>query len=485
MTLLMVLAYFLVTVLIGWLAKRRVRQSTDQFFVAGREVGTFTNSWAFLATLASGGTVMAAVGMTLFLGLPYTVSLAAGAPLGFAVAAFLVARPMRRVGKYTVPDFFNERFANPLIRVLAPVIIVIASTAYMVAQLTGSGIIANAILGWDYKIGVLVTGLIFVLYTSLGGFLSVTWNDVLQGVLMVVMVVVFAVVAYFSVPSFGEVYARTTNEFPSYGSVGGGLSSWSYIGGFVTSATSICVLPHVVMRVYSARSTRSARLSLNYAMILYGVIVLSVAFVLAPIATTLPNIARLQPDTVFFALSASVLSPALQGLMAAAVLAAVMSTTAGLLMACNSAIGNDLYARVINPRASSKQVVRVATLSTWAIGIIATLLALNPPEFLVVLYVAAVGFLASAFFAPMILGIWWRRCTSAGAAAGMVAGAGSFLACYLGFDMPDSSEILIGIPVSIAVTALASLTHRPSARERAVLATAHGATTSTAPGATH
>ncbi|PXY23190.1 hypothetical protein BAY59_26180 [Prauserella coralliicola] len=485
MTLIMVLGYFVVTVLLGWLAKRRVRQSTDQFFIAGRAVGTFTNSWAFLATLASGGTIMAAVGMTLFLGLPYTVSLAAGATLGFAAAALLVARPLRRVGKYTVPDFFNERFNNPLIRVAAPVIIVIASAAYMVAQLTGSGIIANAILGWDYKLGVLVTGLIFVLYTSLGGFLSVTWNDVLQGVLMVVMVATFAVVAYFSVPSFGDIYAQTIDEFPSYGAVGGALSNWSYIGGFVTSATSICVLPHVIMRVYSARSTRSARLSLNYAMILYGVIVLSVAFVLTPVAATLPNIAELKPDAVFFALSASVLSPALQGLMAAAVLAAVMSTTAGLLMACNSAIGNDLYARVINPRASSKQVVRVSTVSTWAVGIIAILFALNPPEFLVVLYVAAVGFLASAFFAPMILGIWWPRCTSIGAAAGMVAGAGAFLACYLGLDLPNSSEVLIGIPVSIAVTVLASLTGRPSAREQAVVAKVRGTATAATAGGDH
>ncbi|TCP47324.1 SSS family transporter [Tamaricihabitans halophyticus] len=483
MTLTMVLAYFAVTVLIGWIARRRVRRSTDEYFIAGRSVGTFANSWAFLATMASGGTIMASVGMTLFLGLPYTVSLAAGAPVGFAIASILVARPMRRVGQYTVPDFFNVRFANPVIRWASPIVILIASTVYMVAQLTGSGIIATVLLGWSHETGVIITGVIFVLYTSLGGFLSVTWNDVLQGILMVVMTVAFGVIAVFSVVNFADTFSRAAEQYPSYGMMGGGLPFWSYIGGFVTSAATICVLPHVIMRVYSARNTRSARLSLNYAMILYGVIVLSTALVLAPVATTLSNVEELKPDAIFFALSGNILPPFLQGLLAAAVLAAVMSTTAGLLMACNSAISNDLYARLLRPGASSSQVVRVATLSTWLVGVVAILLALNPPDFLVVLYVAAVGFLASAFFAPMILGIWWRRCTSRGAAAGLLGGVLSFAVAYFFFELPDSTEILIGIPVSFAATIAVSLTGSgPSAEQRALMESAHSSAEHPSPG---
>lgn len=474
MTITVVLAYFAVMVAIGWYATIRARRSTREFFVAGGSVGTFTNSWAFLATLASGGTIMAAVGMTLFLGLPYTLALAAGSPVGFAIASILVARPLRRVGRYTVPDFFRARFDSAVIRWVAPLVIVIASTVYMVSQLTVSGIVATALLGWSHEVGVLVTGLIFILYTALGGFLSVSWNDVFQGFLMVTMTVAFAVIAVLAVPSFPAVFAAAVAEFPAYGAVSGGLPVWSYVGGFVTSATTICVLPHVIMRVYSARSARSARLSLNYAMILYGIVVGAVALVLAPVAATLPGVAGTKPDAVFFALSGALLSPFLQGLMAAAVLAAVMSTTAGLLMACNSAIANDVFARILRPDASERRVVLVAMASTWVVGIVATLFALDPPEFLVVLYVAAVGFLAAAFFAPMILGIWWRRCTSAGAAAGMVTGIVSFSAAYLVLDLPSSSEILVGIPMSLAATVVVSLAGpAPSAAERAVADRAH------------
>lgn len=474
MTIAVVLAYFAVMVALGWYATSRASRSTSEFFVAGGGVGTFTNSWAFLATLASGGTIMAAVGMTLSLGLPYTLALAAGGPVGFAIASILVARPMRRVGRYTVPDFFRARFDSAVIRWGSPLVILIASTVYMVSQLTVSGIIATALLGWSHQVGVLVTGLIFILYTALGGFLSVTWNDVFQGFLMVTMTVAFSVIAILAVPSFPDAFITATAEFPTYGTVGEGLPVWSYAGGFVTSATTICVLPHVIMRVYSARSARSARLSLNYAMILYGIIVGAVALVLAPVAATLPNVAGTNPDAVFFALSEALLSPFLQGLMAAAVLAAVMSTTAGLLMACNSAIANDLFARLLRPHASERKIVQVAMVSTWAVGIVATLFALDPPEFLVVLYVAAVGFLAAAFFAPMILGIWWRRCTSAGAAAGMVTGIVSFSVAYLLFDMPSSSEILIGIPMSLLATVVVSLLGPPPTTiERAAADRAH------------
>ncbi|BBG04798.1 MULTISPECIES: sodium:solute symporter family protein [Pseudonocardia] len=474
MAITVVLVYFVVIIAIGLYARRRAAASTDEFFVAGGTIGTFTNSWAFLATLASGGTIMAAVGMTVFLGLPYTVALAAGGPVGFAMASILVARPMRRVGRYTVPDLFRARFDSAVIRWAAPVVIVIASTVYMVSQITVSGIIATALLGWPHEIGVLVTGGIFILYTALGGFLSVTWNDVFQGFLMVGMTVAFAIIAIVSVPSFTDVFVTATVEFPSYGAVGEALPVWSYVGGFVTSATTICILPHVIMRVYSARNARSARLSLNYAMILYGVIILAVTLVLAPVSTTLPGVREMSPDTVFFALSGAMLSPFMQGMIAAAVLAAVMSTTAGLLMACNSAIANDLYARILRPGATQRQTLLVATVTTWVVGIVATLFALDPPEFLVLLYIAAMGFLSSAFFAPMVLGIWWRRCTSAAAAAGLVVGAASYAVVFLALDMPSSSEILVGIPMSfLAVVVVALAGPAPTAEEVAVAERAH------------
>lgn len=453
MTLAIVLCYFAVLVVIGVYAHLRVRNSTDQYFVAGRSLGTFMNSWAFLATLASGGSVMASVGTGIALGLPYGAALVAGSPVGFAVASVLVARPLRKLGKYTVPDYFTTRFNSRIIAWAVPILIVVGSTAYLVAQLKGASLVAERLLGWHYDQAIWLVGVVFILYVALGGFLSVTWNDVFQGILMFVMLVGFAVIAFVKMPDFGASFTAAMHKYPSIGGTASPLPFSSYVGGFLTFATAISVLPHVIMRVYSSRNVRSAKLSLNYAMLVYAIMMVCGALILIPATVTMLRHINLdEPDSLFLDLSQAVLPSALNGVVAAAVLAAIMSTTAGLLMACNSAIAHDIYKKLLRPNAGERQVIRVAFGATWVIGLLAIIFALNPPKFLVVLYTAAVGLLASSFFAPMILGIWWRRCTTAGATAGLLGGAVSFLLVFTLLDMPDSTQILVGLPVSFIAT---------------------------------
>lgn len=459
MTLAIVLSYFGLLVVIGYLAWRKVRGSTDQYFVAGRSLGTFVNSWAFLASLASGGSMMAGVGTGLALGMPFLAAMTAGAPVGFVVASVLVARPLRRLGKYTVPDYFEARYGSAMMRWLVPILIVAASMAYIVAQLKGASIVASYLLGWEYTTGLWIAGIIFVLYVSIGGFLSVTWNDILQGILMFSMVAGFGVATYAAMnDGYTTTFRDALVEYPVLGVADIGLPVWSYVGAFLTWATAISVLPHVIMRVYSSRDVRSARLSLNWAMLIYGSMMLVGFLILMPAAATLlTDLDTTDPDAAFLQLSEHVFGPVGQGIVAAAVLAAIMSTTAGLLMACNSAIGHDIYSKLIRPEAPEREVVRVATGATWVVGIGAIMLAMNPPEFLIVLYTAAVALLASAFFAPMVLGIWWRRTTTAGALWGMVLGAISFAIAFFGFDMPYSTEILVGMPICFAATIAISL----------------------------
>lgn len=461
MAIAMVAIYFAVLVVIGVMARRRIKGSTDEYFVAGRNIGTFGNSWAFLASLASGGSVLATTGTGLALGWPYGAALLAGAPVGFVVASVLVAKPLRTLGRYTVPDFFRWRYESRLIAWVVPIIIVAASMAYIVAQLKGASIVASYVLGVDYRWGLWGAGLIFVLYVAIGGFLSVTWNDIFQGILMVAAVAGFAVAAFSALDGYGTAYGEAMDRFPNLGQFTS-LPIASYIGGFLTWAVAISVTPHVIMRVYSARDVRSARVSLNVAMLIFAVMMLAITFVLTPAAAVLlADIDLSNADAVFFALSEVVLNPMLQGIVAAAVLAAIMSTTAGLLMACNSAIAHDVYARLLRPGASEKQVVRVAGISTWVVGVASIVLAMNPPEFLVVLYTAAVGLLAASCFAPMVLGIWWSRSTTAGAVAGLLAGSISFAIAFVGFDMPPSSEVLIGLPLSVLAMVVVSLATSP------------------------
>lgn len=458
MSIMIVLIYFAILIAIGLLARRRVAGSTEEFFIAGRSLGTFVNSWAFLASLASGGSILAATGTAVALGLPYFTALVAGAPVGFVVAAVLVARPLRRTGRFTVPDYFRLRYNNKFMSWAVPIIVVLASGAYLVAQLKGASIVGSYVLGWDITASLWATGLVFILYVSIGGFLSVTWNDIFQGILMFSMIVGLSVVVLTSVGDPIVAFESATTQFPSLGSVSDGVPVLSYVGGFLTFATAMSVLPHVIMRVFSAKNEKSARKSLNYATIIYATMMFLVLFVISiGAAVILDDIDTSNPDAAFLELTDQLLPSLWQGFVVAAILAAVMSTTAGLLHACSAAIGHDIYNRILKPQASERQVVRVSFVATWVIGLSCIVLTLNPPDLLIVLYTSAVGLLASAFFAPMVLGIWWTRANSIGATAGMAAGAIAFgLAYFLG-NVGPSTEILFGLPISFLVTIVVSL----------------------------
>ncbi|NYF97682.1 sodium:solute symporter family protein [Janibacter cremeus] len=458
MTLLVIALYFVFLSVIGWLAYRRVKGSTDQFFVAERSLGTFVNSWAFLASLASGGSMLAGVGTAMALGFPYIAATTAGAVVGFVVASIVVAKPLRALGEYTVPDYFRARFQSRIIAWVVPLIILVGSMAYLVAQLKAASIVTEYALGWDYSVGVIVTGLLFTAYVSAGGFLAVSWNDVFQGILMFAGLVGLIIAALGTIDGFSGSFNMALTDYPALGTGSGtDVSPATYVGAFITGVTVMSVLPHVIMRVFSAKSVKSAKVSLNVSMLIYAAMMLGSATVLTVAATTIPSVTSESGDEAFLLIVEKVLGPVGQGVIMAAVLAAIMSTTAGLLMVCNAVVANDIFSRVLRPEAPQRTIVRVAGGATWIVGVLAILLALNPPDLLIVLYIAAQGFIAASLFFPMVLGMWWSRCTTSGAIAGVIGGAVIFAIMFAWGGLGTSAEVVVALPASLILTVVVSL----------------------------
>ena len=143
----LVVVYLAACIGIGVWVSRRVLTSRDEYWVAGRRIGTTVNSLAIMASLASGGSIIGVMGLAYSQGIPATLALFAGAVLGFPLASILVARQLRNFGKYTITDFLAFRYPSPWVRLLVPVSIVVAFTIYIVAQLKAAGITATALLG--------------------------------------------------------------------------------------------------------------------------------------------------------------------------------------------------------------------------------------------------------------------------------------------------------------------------------------------------
>ena len=247
----LVLLYLAGCIGIGIFASRRVLGSSEEYWVAGRRIGTVINAMAIMAALASGGSIIGVMGLAYRRGVPATLALFAGAVVGFPIASLLVARQLRNFGKYTITDFLSYRYPHAVVRYLVPTLIVIAFTIYIVAQMKAAGITAEALLGIRYEVALTLATLVFILYVSLGGMLAITWTDVIQGMLMLVVVLGTAAVLIGRAGSPMAIMAEATSRAPELGQVVHQPVS-SYLGNFVIWATAIAVIPHIVMRVFTA-----------------------------------------------------------------------------------------------------------------------------------------------------------------------------------------------------------------------------------------
>lgn len=455
----LVIGYLVACILIGIWVSRKVLVSRDEYWVAGRRIGPWVNAMAIMAALASGGSILGVMGYAYYKGIPATMALFAGAVLGFPLASVLVARPLRRFGKFTITDFLSWRFPHPIIRIGVPVVIVISFTMYIVAQMKAAGITANALLDIPYDQALTISTLVFVVYVSVGGMVAITWTDVVQGILMVA--VVLGTAAYFMVTAGGpvEVFQAGLEAAPALGEAGE-RSLVTDLGSFAIWAAAIPVIPHVVMRVYTAKDAHGARISLNLAMIFYCLIILAATLIIVPMGKTLfPELG--DSDQIFLKVMDTQFSPLISGLAVAAVLAAVMSTTDALLLACSSAVAHDLIGNLWGEKLSQKAIGRINILVVWIIGLIAMTLAFDPPKLITAYYTDAIGALSAGLFVPVVAGLWWRRANLWGGVAAFSLGVLTYVVLAFEPDMPKRSGILIALPVSFLAMWIGSLLTAP------------------------
>ena len=438
--------YLLTCMAIGLVVARRALVSNDDYWVGGRSIGVSMNALAIMAALASGGSIVGVMGLAYSKGIPFALSLFSGAVIGFPLASVLIASPLRNFGKYTITDFLAFRFPHPIIRVGVPLVIIFTFTIYIIAQLKAAGITAEGLLGLPYHQGVVLFTIVFIIYVSFGGMLAVTWTDMFQGALMIVIIIGTAFYLTINNDLNTLPLIEATNQSPDLGSLEK-QSLISYIGSFVIWAAAISVVPHIVMRVYSSKDSYSAKLSLNVAILLYSVMILSSLFVIVPMGKILfPDLQ--DADMVFLRVVETSFPPMVRGLAVAAVIAAVMSTTDALLLACSSAVAHDIFGYFL-PDLEERVNNRIRVYSTWLIGLLAMAFAFDPPALITVFYSSAIGILCAGLFVPTIAGIWWKDANTTSGICAFLFGIVTYIIVQFLPGLPALSAILFALPASL------------------------------------
>ena len=469
--------FIAITLGITYWAARRTR-TTEHFYAAGRTVSPGQNGFALAGDYMSAASFLGIAGLvstTGFDGLIYST----GWLVGWPVVLFLIAEPLRNLGKYTFADVVAVRLRQVPVRIAAAIGTLATVTFYLIAQMVGAGGLIKLMFGLSYETAIIIVGAAMIAYVLFGGMLATTWVQIVKAFLLLggAFILAMLVLAKFGFnPSrlFGAAAAKYGDAVLAPGKLVS--NPWDAISLGMALMFGTAGLPHILMRFYTVPDARAARTSVFYATGLIGFFYL-LTFVLGFGAMVLVG-----PDAIKSVdKGANMAAPLLAefiggtpflGFIAAVAFATILAVVAGLALAGASALSHDLWVNVVKRgKASGDEELKVARVATVILGIAAVVLGITFKGQNVAFMVSlAFAIAASGNFPALVLAIFWRRFTTAGAVASMLTGTlATLLLIWLSPTIqvdvlhrasawfPLKNPALVTIPLGFAVGILVSL----------------------------
>jgi sodium/proline symporter len=455
---------------IGWRGYRNTSDLPD-FVLGGRRLGSWVAALSAGASDMSGWLLLGLPGYAYLAGLE-SLWLAFGLVLGTWLNWRLQAPRLRVYTEYagnslTLPEFLANRFhdGSGVLRGVSALFILLFFLFYTSSMLVAGGKLFEAVFHLPYQWAVLMGAMTIVLYTSVGGFLAVSWTDLVQALLMAGALLLVPLLALSSPGGAG--LAGLERLDPQL------LDIFTDRAGKPLSAIAIISLlgwglgyfgqPHILARFKAIRSTRhipgARRIALSWAAL---TLLAAILVGLAGIPYFDPPLA--DPETVFIELVNLLFHPLIGGICLAAVLAAIMSTADSQLLVASSTLTEDFYKTLVRRQAGSRELVLIGRGAVLLLALIAVVLALNPESSVLGLVAYAWAGLGAAFGPTLLLSLYWRRMTRSGALAGILGGGLTVVVWkQLEGGLFDLYEIVPAVLISLLAIVVTSLLSPPPA----------------------
>ncbi len=426
--------FIAITLGITYWAARKTR-TTEDFYAAGRSITAGQNGFALAGDYMSAASFLGIAGLvstTGFDGLIYST----GWLVGWPVVLFLIAEPLRNLGKYTFADVLAARLKQTPVRIAAAVGTLATVIFYLIAQMVGAGGLIKLMFGLTYETAVMVVGAAMIAYVLFGGMIATTWVQIVKAVLllggatllalMVLSKFGFSPLALFSAAAsqYGDAMLAPGKQV---------ANPWDAVSLGMALMFGTAGLPHILMRFYTVPDAQAARKSVFYATGLIGFFYL-MTFILGFGAMVLVGPDAIRAVDKGGNMAAPLLAETLGGtpflgFIAAVAFATILAVVAGLTLSGAAALSHDLWVSVARKgQASAHEQLRVARIATVVLGVIAVGLGIvfkgQNVAFMVSL---AFAIAASSNFPALLLAIFWRRVTTAGVVTSMVLGTASTL----------------------------------------------------------
>ena len=461
------IAVYLVAMLALGVAAYRFTDNFKDYILGGRQLGRWVTALSAGASDMSGWLMLGLPGAVYLYGLNQiwiAIGLVAGALFNWRFIARRLRRYTEAAGDaLTLPDYFENRFddRSRVLRVASAFVILIFFTIYTSAGLVSGAILFEQVFGLDYHWALAIGAVSILGYTAIGGFLGVCWTDTVQGVMMFFALLIVPAVAMSAMGGLALATGSAVDAGPA--GVLDVFHDVSLVGAISLMAWGLGYFgqPHILARFMAIRDERSIPgaqlIGMTWMVLaLYGAVATGLAGIGYFAAAPLSN-----PETVFLALSQALFSPAVAGVLLAAVLAAVMSTVSSQLLVSSSVIAEDFWKRLFRPRAEAPELLKVGRGSVVLISAAAILLALDRDSTVLSLVAYAWAGFGAAFGPVVILSLFWGRMTRNGALAGMIAGAVTVIVWkQLSGGIFDLYEILPGFVAGMATIIAVSLAGR-------------------------
>lgn len=456
---LFVLIVGLTLVITYWAAKRT--KTTSEFYTAGGGLTGWQNGLAIAGDYLSAASflgIAGAIALSGFDGFFFSI----GYLVAYLVVLYIVAEPLRNLGKYTIADMISARFEQKKVRGIAALSTITIVIFYMIAQLVGAGALIQLLLGIDYWIAVLIVGVMMTTYVLFGGMTATSWVQIIKAVLLMLGTVIISILVLlkfnFNIFTMFEEMKTLTPLGADYLNPGvkytNPIDTISMMAALVLGTAG---LPHILMRFFTVKDAKTARSSVVTATWVVG------AFYILTIFLGFGAAAFVGSETIISAnaagnMAAPLLAEALGGdflmsFVSAVAFATILAVVAGLVLSGASAFAHDIYGQIIKKgKITERQQMLAARYASIGVSVLSIILALFAQKMNVAFLVSLAFCVAASANLPVIIyTIYWKNFNTVGAISGMLTGLLTALVLVAispsVLNPEPGAAILVGTPI--------------------------------------
>jgi sodium/proline symporter len=408
------------------------RGGEKEYFLGSRELGPWVSALSAGTSDMSAWVLMGLPGAIFAFGMGQAW-IAIGLATGYILSWVFVAPRLRQFSitsndAITLPQYLTNRFLskNKTLQVVCAVIFIVAFALYTAVHVLASGKLFNIVFGMELNFAMVLSALLIVAYTFLGGFKAVSWSDMFQGLLMLAALMTAPIFALAVIEPGSFAAANLQENY--WNLLSSGRLDWASWTDILTGfgwGLGYFGMPHIIIRFMAIRSQREVKKSAVIG--ISWTILILIFSVMAGVAGRVylgNEVAVAERELVFIFMSRAIFPALISGILLSAILAASMSSADSKLLVSSSSFTADVYKPIFRKNAGEKEMMLVGRLLVLVVAVVSTLIALFSDGTIMGLVGNAWGVFGSAFGPTILLSLYWKRFTFSGAVAGIVAGAG-------------------------------------------------------------